>query len=290
MSSRGRPPDRVITDAADRRQTVIDAIRGAKSRITLSLFRCTDKNVLDELARAVDRGVAVEVLVTSRAGGRKKKLRKLWKALEETGASIHPYNDPVVKYHAKYLVADDGPALIASLNFTRKCFERTCDAIVLTYDPAVVSGLRDLMAADRDGRPLPPVSDRLIVGPELARRQLTSILQQARSTIQMIDAKLSDPDMIALLNARRNEGLIVGTHTAKRINDMKSHGKMLLVDGSLAVVGSLALAALSLDFRREVAVVVTEPAAVKAVEELMRALPAAERAAAAAPVPGGPLC
>ena len=36
----------------------------------------------------------------------------------------------------------------------------------------------------------------------------------------------------------------------------------MLVDDETAVVGSLALAALSLDFRREVAIVVTEAAAV----------------------------
>ena len=65
----------------------------------------------------------VEVLVTSRAKGGKKKLRKLWNRLEETGAARHAYTDPVVKYHAKYLVVDEGPAVIASLNFTRKCFE-----------------------------------------------------------------------------------------------------------------------------------------------------------------------
>ena len=52
---------------------------------------------------------------------------------------MHAYTDPVVKYHAKYLVADDGPAVVASLNFTRKCFRKTCDALVVTHDPAVVS-------------------------------------------------------------------------------------------------------------------------------------------------------
>ncbi len=60
-----------------------------------------------------------------------------------------------MKYHAKYLVADDGPALITSLNFTRKCFDDTCDAVALTYDPAVVEGLRQLMATDREGGAAP---------------------------------------------------------------------------------------------------------------------------------------
>jgi len=43
----------------------------------MSLFRCNDKELFDEIARAVERGVKVEALMTSRAKGGKKKLRKL---------------------------------------------------------------------------------------------------------------------------------------------------------------------------------------------------------------------
>jgi phosphatidylserine/phosphatidylglycerophosphate/cardiolipin synthase-like enzyme len=42
---------------------------------------------------------------------------------------------------------------------------------------------------------------------------------------------------------------------SKRVGGLKSHGKMLLIDDRIAVVGGLAML-LSLDFRREVAIVV----------------------------------
>src|SRR5262245_50440651 len=198
------PPDRILTAPAARRDVVLDAIHGAESRITLSLFRCTDKAVFGELAAAVDRGVDVQVLVTSRAKGGKKKLKKLWKRLEETRASIVPYNDPVVKYHAKYLVVDDSLALITSMNFTRKCFDETCDAVAITHDPAIIDALGRLMVTDREGGAAPSaLPDRLIVGPERARRQYTALVEQARKTIQIIDAKMSDPGLIDLLNQRR---------------------------------------------------------------------------------------
>src|SRR5829696_999932 len=116
-----------------RRGAVLDVFRQARAHLWLSLFRCNDKEVFRELKAAVGRGVDVEVLVTSRAKGGKKKLRKLWRRLEDTGATVHAYNDPVVKYHAKYVVADHGPALVASLNFTKKCFAKTCDAVVITH-------------------------------------------------------------------------------------------------------------------------------------------------------------
>jgi cardiolipin synthase A/B len=173
------------------------------------------------------------------------------------------YSDPVVKYHAKYLIADDGPAVIASLNLTRKCFERTLDALVVTHDPEIVSGLKRLMAADRDRTPIPAdLSPRLIVGPERARRQLTALLEQARTSVRLIDAKLSDPELVALLKAKRQAGVAVEIFSAKRLAGLKSHGKIMLIDDRTLVVGSLALSALSLDFRREVSIAVKEPSAI----------------------------
>lgn len=267
------PADRVVTARAERREVVLDLIRSARSRITLSLFRCSDRAVLDELRQAVERGVDVDVMMTSRAKGGKKKLRKLWKRLEDTGARLSAYSDPVVKYHAKYLVVDDGPALIASLNFTRKCFEETCDALVVTYDPAVVTGLRALMDTDRVGGAAPGgVSDRLIVGPERARRQVRALIEGARTSIQVIDAKISDPALIALLNARRSDGLTVEILDQRDLGGVRSHAKIMLIDGTRAIVGSLALTALSLDFRREVAVRVDDPSAVAAIGALFRSI------------------
>jgi phosphatidylserine/phosphatidylglycerophosphate/cardiolipin synthase-like enzyme len=200
-------------------------------------------------------------------------MAKLWRALEETGATLHAYTDAVVKYHPKYLVADDGPAIVASLNFTKKCFRSTCDALVISHDPVVVSDLRRLWTADRERLEMPAdLSPRLIVGPERARRQFTALIEGARNSIRLIDAKLSDPDLVSLLNAKRAAGMTIETFTVKRLGDLKSHGKIMLLDDETVVVGSLALAALCLDFRREVAIVVTEPAAVAAAIELFQSV------------------
>jgi cardiolipin synthase len=274
MSERSTIPlDRLITALEQRRTAIVDVIRHARRRITLSLFRCNDRVIFEELAAATDRGVLVEVLVTSRVKGGRKKIEKLWNALEKTGAVVKAYTDPVVKYHPKYLVADDGPAIVATLNLTKKCFRKTCDALVVTHDPAVVAGLRALWDADRAGQAMPPeITERLIVGPERARRQFTALIEQARRSIRLIDAKLSDPDLVSMINARRGAGIDVEVFSGKRAAGLKSHGKILLIDDRTVVVGSLALAALSLDFRREVAIVVQEPTAVETAIDLFNSV------------------
>jgi len=263
-------PDRVVASPAACREAILDVIRGAKREILLSLFRCNDKEIFAELGRARARGVVVSALVTARADGSSKKLEKLRLSLLEVGASVTVYADPVVKYHAKYLVVDDGPAIVASLNFTKKCFSKTLDALVVTYDPDVVAGLRDVTRADRDMRPAPAtLPARLIVGPESARAQLTALMRGAVSSIRLLDAKLSDPAFIALLAERRAAGVQVQVLDRKRYGALKSHGKVCLIDERVAVVGGLALAALSLDFRREVAIVVEGRDAIADVREFL---------------------
>jgi phosphatidylserine/phosphatidylglycerophosphate/cardiolipin synthase-like enzyme len=269
--------DVIVTAPSDRRDVVVRTIRQARQRLALSLYRCNDKAIFDELKQASERGVQVDVLVTSRSSGGRKRLKKLWRALEETGVSLYPHTDPVVKYHAKYLVADQGPALVASLNFTRRCFAKTIDAIVVTHDPEIVSGLRNLLIADCGHAPMPAqLSSRLIVGPERARRQFTAIIEQATSTIRLIDRKASDPALMTKLQERRAAGLRVELYDAKRLCGLRSHGKIMLVDDRLAVVGGLSLNPMSLDFRREVAVTVTEPSAVAEVANLFTTVAASE--------------
>jgi phosphatidylserine/phosphatidylglycerophosphate/cardiolipin synthase-like enzyme len=221
--------------------------------------------------------------VTSNVKGGAPKIAELWGLLKATGARVHAYADPVVKYHAKYLVADDGPAMVASLNLTKKCFDRTHDAIVMTDDHAVVASLHRMFEADRQGLPLPAdMSPRLVIGPELARRQLTDLIDGARASIRVMDAKLSDPDVLTRLHAQRAAGLEIEVVKAKKFAGLKSHAKLVLVDGRTALVGGLALTALSLEFRREVAILVDDPSAIAQIEELFSA---ARAGAGAAPSP-----
>jgi phosphatidylserine/phosphatidylglycerophosphate/cardiolipin synthase-like enzyme len=167
---------------------------------------------------------------------------------------------------------------VASLNFTRKCFRTTWDALVITHDPEVVAGLRRLMAADREGQPAPPdLTPRLIVGPERARRQLTALIERAQASIRLVDAKVSDPDLLALLKDKRSAGVAVDVYGARKIGGLKSHGKIMMIDDATVVVGSLALAALSLDFRREVAIVLDSPAALAETRQFFAMIDAAQR-------------
>ena len=280
--------ERLVLDPAERKAALLGVIGAARRRLVLSLFRCDDFSILDALAAALERGCEVEAILTKRAKGGKKRLKKLWGALEEMGAVVTRYADPVVKYHAKYLVADGTTAIITTLNPTRKCFTRTWDAVLVTPDPSVVKGLLTLFRADSAGKPLPrrrPISRRLIVGPERSRSEIRAMIASAKSSIRILDHKLSDPDLVSLLRERRDEGITVTVLGKQPIRGFEPHGKMMIIDEARAVLGSTALSTLSLDFRREVSIVIHNPGLVKQLNMSYQQL-SLKAGAAAARLPG----
>lgn len=282
--SNGKPPsgpssvraaEHLVLDPPARRDAVVSAIGLARRELRMAIFRCDDIGVLDALAGALARGVRVRLLLTSRAKGWKHELDALLTLLEDMGAEVRPYADPVVKYHAKYLVADAAAAVVCSLNFTRKCFSRTCDFLLHTSDPQVIEGLSRLFDADWQS-PVAAIpgrlADRLVIGPEDARAQMAALLASAERSIRIIDHKLTDPAMLTLLRDRREAGLTVDVKGRAELAPLRAHGKLVLVDESTAVVGSVALSALSLGFRREVALVVREPAVVRQLNHFYHSL------------------
>ncbi|MBI4476463.1 MAG: hypothetical protein HY654_04775 [Acidobacteria bacterium] len=252
--------EEIVIYPDDRLETVIQVIRSAEDRLVLSIFKCNERRILDELGRACDRGVTIEAILTARSSERKKKRRRLRKKLERRGVLVHEPRDPEAKYHAKYVVADSRLALIGSLNFTRKCFRRSCDFLLRTADPEMVGAVRRLFEYDcgRDSGPLADFPERIIIAPDAARDRVRDLLLSARRRIAIIDPKLTDPEMIALLRQKLAAGVHVDVLGHDLVGPFPSHGKLLIVDDRVAMIGSLSLSPEGLDARRELAALVTD--------------------------------
>lgn len=245
---------------------MLDVIHGARRRLALTIFRCDDADVLAAVGEAVARGVEVDVLLTRRARGWRRRLDRLRQRLERLGVRVTRHGAGTTKHHAKYAVADRGPLLVASFNLTRKCFSRTCDFGVLTWDPAAVADAWRLFDADLARRRLPDAAaaaSRLVIGPERAGPAVRALLAEARRSICIIDHKLDDPRVKRLLARKQRDGVRVDHLGTRVVGRHDAHGKVTIVDGRVALVGSLALSATSLALRREVGLLVHEPSAVR---------------------------
>jgi phosphatidylserine/phosphatidylglycerophosphate/cardiolipin synthase-like enzyme len=265
-------PTLVLSPRA-RRETILQIMGSARRSLIFSLFRCDDFSVLEAVAAAVRRNVAVKVLITRRARDWRKRLDELSSLLESAGAEVYRY-DPMLKYHAKYMVADEDTAFVATLNFTRKCFTSTCDSLLVTHDPNIVLGLKTLFEIDvrTPGIPLPTLTDHLIIGPDQTRSRLTAILGSARESIRIIDHRLTDPQVLSLLNRKAQSGVAVQVLRQGAVGDLVCHGTMFLVDGRIAVIGSAALLTASLDSRREVSIVVSDTRVLREMNEFFDGL------------------
>ncbi len=282
------PPERVVLAPHKRRDAVLEVIRAARRKLVLSLFRCDDFEVLDEVSEALERGVHVRILITPRAKGWGKRLKNLWTLLESMGAELRRYSG-VRKYHAKYIVSDDGPALVASLNFTRKCFHKTCDFLVITHDPEVVSGLQRLFDFDWEARqgPLPEgLGERLLVGPDQARERIRLLLGRARGRLRIIDHRVTDTDVVYLLNARRAEGVTIQVQGRGSLNGLRSHGKLILVDDGLALTGSMSLSTAGMTGRREVSLLIRDPQCLRHLQDFFDTVAVAGLSEDLTPAPG----
>jgi cardiolipin synthase len=271
----GQGTDRLVLLPGARRAAVLQLIRSAERELLLSMFRCDDLAVVDELAASVKRGVQVRVLITQRARGWKEKLKDLTALLRSFGADVRLYDAPAVKYHAKYIVSDNGPALVASLNFTRKCFEDTCDFMVFSDDSRVISGLKTLFESDCAGPPAAlQITDRLILSPEHSRPRLTDLLTRATSSIRIIDHRATDPQILTLLAEKQRQGLAIQLLGNGPMGGLIAHGRMILIDEKTAIIGSIHLSPPSLDSRREVAILIEEPGLVAELGDYFRGLAA----------------
>ncbi len=258
----GAGVDQIVLAAEERRPALLRLIASARRELRIAIFRCDDFFVVDALAQAARRGIRLRVLLTPRAKGWRKRLQSLEEFLLSAGAEVTRYPVGDTKYHAKYVVADDGLALIGSANFTRKCFTESCDFLYTTSDAEIIGSLQRLFDADSVcSMPCVPagLSERLMLGPNLSRERMTRLLESAQESIRIVDHRATDPEIVALLSRKLSEGVGVRVLGLDQLNVLVSHGKLVLVDGHTAVLGSLGLSPPSLDDRRELSVVVRDP-------------------------------
>jgi cardiolipin synthase A/B len=276
-SGPGTGLDQIVIKPAERRNVILHAIALARVSIHLSMFRCTDFKVLDALSASLQRGVSVQLLLTQRVKGWEQKIREIGDYLEGMGATVHRYALPDVKYHAKYIVVDDSVAIISSANLTTECFTETADFLLRTEDPGIVTSLVCLFERDiaAPGKGLPAKwSPRLIAGPEISRTGFSRLLSQVRENLRIVDHRITDPRILAVLHERERAGVeirIYGKRAMRRIKSfgkhgLRSHGKMMILDGKCAVLGSISMSPPGLGNRRELAVMTEDAECLRALE------------------------
>lgn len=257
---------------------ILNAIKKAKSRIELTIFRFDRPELQKALEQAVTRGVKVHALIAHQAAGEGKKLRKLELEMLEKGVTVSRTADDLVRYHNKMMLIDRETLFLLGFNWAYLDIAKSRSMGIVTKHPRLVQEAVKLFQADSMRQPYTAGLDSFLVSPENARSGLAKFIKGAKKELLIYEMKISDKPMVALLNERAKAGVdvrVIGRMTKKsdvikidKMPGMRLHLRAMLRDGQELFVGSQSLRALELDKRREVGVVVKDRSAAKRFHEL----------------------
>ena len=266
----------VIVQPADGIKPVIAAIDGAKKTLDIIIFRFDLKTVEKAIESAVARGVVVRALIAHTNAGGEKRLRQLELRMLQCGVTVSRTADDLVRYHGKLMIVDREELHVYGFNFTAIDLKSRSFGLI-SRDRRIVGEALRLFEADSLRQDFEPTLDGFVVSPENAREQLATFIKRAKKQLAIYDEKLTDPQMIRLLQQRVKAGVdvrILG-RLGKRGGDLRVqkypggrlHVRAMLRDGDTAFVGSQSLRPLELDARREVGLIIKDAKSVKLMME-----------------------
>ena len=229
---------------------IIKAIKTARKKIDIFIFRFDRDEIEKALAAAVLRGVTVRALIAHTNRGGEGRLRKLEQRLLASGVLVSRTADDLTRYHAKYMVADSTLHLFG-FNFTKLDIDKSRSFAISTRDTKAVHEATKLFESDVTRQAYVPGKSNLVISPDNARAMLSAFIKGARRELAIYDAKVYDPAMIKLLKERAAKGVKVrvlgsvkgkdGAIDTRQLATMRMHVRAIVRDGTRAFVGSQSL-------------------------------------------------
>jgi phosphatidylserine/phosphatidylglycerophosphate/cardiolipin synthase-like enzyme len=269
----------------DSARPILEAIRSAESSIRVKMFVFSDPPLLRALIAARRRRVKVQVMLNpARRDGEKENARAR-KALIEGDVEVNDASPSFQLTHEKSMVVDAKMAFVKSLNWAPKNFTETRDYAVITSHKREVDEIVDCFEADWRRQRFTAGSRSKLIWCPGGRDAIARFIDRARHTLFVQNERYQDQVIIEHLVRANRRGVKVHVmtrppHTLKedklvegvgglrilddvgikihKLKHLRLHAKMLLADGTSAIVGSMNLAPGSLDERRELAIEVRE--------------------------------
>jgi phosphatidylserine/phosphatidylglycerophosphate/cardiolipin synthase-like enzyme len=269
----------LIVQPADGVKPLLETVANAQKSIDIMIFRFDLAPMEKALQEAVSRGVAIRALIAHESSQGDKRLRQLETRMLEKGIIVARTGDAFVRYHGKMMIVDRQDLHVYGFNYTALDLKSRSLGIVTKDRKAVMEALR-VFEADMLRQDYEPQDEEgsLVISPEVARESLARFIKRAKRQLLIYDPKVTDLQMIRLINQRIKAGVDVrilgkvGKRGAgirvQKLPGVRLHVRAMVRDGDAAFVGSQSLRALELDARREVGLIVREAKTVKRMVEL----------------------
>ena len=271
---------KLIIEPADGVAPLLEAIKKAKKSIEIAIFRFDRKDVEAALKAAAARGVRVTALIAFASRGGEKSLRKLELRFLEAGIIVARTADDLTRYHDKFMLIDRRVLYVLSFNFTTLDIGHSRGFGIVTTHSVFVTEAVKLFKADCTRITYKSKSETFVVSPANSRQVLAAFLKRAKTQLLIYDPKISDTEMLRILNERVKAGVDVkvigqvsgrGTVVARKLAGMRLHTRTIIRDRRQAFVGSQSLRLGELDARRELGLVIHDSRIVKTLVDTFEA-------------------
>ena len=271
-------------------QPVTSILNSAQKTIRMEMYLLTDREIIDALKAARGRGVDVRVILEAQPTGSGLGNRPAINDLQVANVSVKASNPAYRLTHEKAIIVDERVALIATFNQTRSSFTANREYGVVDANLDDVAEIVKVFDADWQ-RVTPTVSNpNLVWSPVNARQRLGTLIDGANQTLDIETEELQDRAVEDRLIAAAQRGVTVRvvmspvpsgndanavglgriTRGGVKLRLVKTpyiHGTLIVVDNARAFVGSQNISTASLDFNRELGILLVDASVIQVLSE-----------------------
>ncbi len=272
----------IIVLPDDTGQSIIDAIYRSEKILRIKMFIFSDPDLIKAVIDAKNRGVKTNIMLNPARRNGEEENEETRRQLTEAGIEVRDSNPSFVLTHEKSMVIDDRIAFVKSLNWETKNLTETRDYAIVTTNTYEVEEIIECFKADWERKDFDPGENaRLIWCSFNGRQRIARFIDQTKHSLFIQNERFQDLVIIERLVHAARRGVKIHVmarppHTLKldklvegvvglrllddvgikihKLKKLKLHGKMLLADGSRAIIGSINLTPGSFDHRRELAI------------------------------------
>lgn len=262
------------------RTPITKTINQATSSIDLVMYGFTDLAFTDALTKAQRQHKTVRVLLEQHPFRADSENLSAIHHLRENNILLHWPDKKFKLTHQKTFIVDDDTAIVMTLNLTRSSFSKERNFALLITDPAIIKEISAVFAADWEHQNYHPNNPNLIWSPDNSREKILALIRQAKSDIKIYAEGLSDYQIIGALAKAARSGVKVTILTSAYSNQPINkkfdylinsganirysknyviHAKVIIIDNTSAVLGSINLTKQSLDSNRELSIITQDP-------------------------------
>ena len=271
---------KLIVQPEDGVAPLLAAVKKARKSVEIAIFRFDRGDLEAALRAAVSNGVKVTALVASINRGGERNLRELEMRLLDAGITVARSGADLSRHHGKIMIVDQSFLHLFSFNYTHLDIDHSRGFGIVTKNAKWVQEAAKLLECDSTRRPYRAGLDSFVVSPANSRRVLGNFLKRARRQLLIYDPKISDKEMIGILENRAKAGVeirVIGQVDGRvnlpvgKLTRMRLHTRTIIRDRRQAFIGSQSLGSVELDSRREVGIIVHEPRVLKRLIDIFEA-------------------